>query len=144
MSEQSVPEAHWRALCACGWIMRGPRDVVGPAAVRHSDEGSHAPVRVEEIRHPRPATAATVSFTFDPVQGLPARRQADDPAPPAHARCRRREVHPATLPRDERAPPRGNGHPGEAPDGRAVVWAATPLLPPPRGDRWSENADGHG
>src|SRR5712664_1801197 len=71
MSEQSVPEAHWRALCACGWIMRGPRDVVGPAAVRHSDEGSHAPVRVEEIRHPRPATAATVSFTFDPVQVFP-------------------------------------------------------------------------
>jgi hypothetical protein len=70
MSEQ-VPEPHWRALCACGWIMRGPRDVVGPAAVRHADEGSHAPVRVEEIRHPRPATAATISFTFDPVQVFP-------------------------------------------------------------------------
>jgi len=43
---------------------------VGPAAVAHSDAGSHGSLLVEEVPT-SPATASILSLRFDPAQGLP-------------------------------------------------------------------------
>ncbi len=66
------PGGHWRALCACGWTVQGPtRESVGRAATLHSNEGSRGPVLIKEVRNPRPATATTLSFSFNPVEVFP-------------------------------------------------------------------------
>ncbi len=66
------PGGHWRALCACGWTVKGPsRETVGGAATLHSSEGSGEPVLIKEVTNPPPATATTLSFSFNPLQVFP-------------------------------------------------------------------------
>lgn len=66
-----IPEEHWRAVCACGWVARGStQEAVARAATRHSDEAGGGPLRVEEV-NPSPATATIVSLEFTPVQVFP-------------------------------------------------------------------------